>query len=576
MYTFAELKRFANNNKTGLPAGAKIALLADSSTQLLCWAIRGIAQANNTSYEVWEADYNQIDRLVFDPTSELYSYKPDYILLLRSPEHLLNEFYQVNPGEQEIFYEKQIQKLDDLIREISAGLHAKIITNTYFEINDAVFGNYAGKVKSSFVYQVRKLNLGLMDMARKIHNLFLLDIASILSQTGYVHNFHPKLYISSDMNFNPDVLPVLALNIHSIIQAISGRFIKCVILDLDNTLWGGVIGDDGIEGIQIGGLGIGKAYTELQRWLRQLKNRGILLVVCSKNTEAIAKEPFEQHPEMELGLNDFALFIANWENKADNIRHIKDVLQISFDSMVLIDDNPFEREMVRTALPELIIPDLPEDPANYLIYLRQLNLFETASHTEEDSARTKQYQEEVKRVSFKKSFTGEADFLASLNMLARVESFTNFSIPRIAQLSQRSNQFNLRTVRYTESDIQKIAVSGKYCTLSFTLNDKFGDHGLICAIILQKQEKETLFIDTWIMSCRVLKRGVEQFVLNTIVDLARTAGFKRIIGQYLPTAKNGIVKNLYHDFGFTSNNGLFTLEVANYISRESFIKLSMK
>jgi FkbH-like protein len=374
------------------------------------------------------------------------------------------------------------------------------------------------------------------------------------------------------MVFNIDTLPVLALNIHSIIQAISGRFTKCIILDLDNTLWGGVIGDDGMEGIQIGELGTGKAYTELQRWFKQLKNRGILLVVCSKNTEAIAKEPFELHPDMELRLDDFALFIANWENKADNIRHIREVLQIGLDSMVLIDDNPFEREMVRTALPELTIPDLPEDPADYLTYLRSLNLFETGSRTEEDSVRTRQYQEEAKRVSFKKSFSGEADFLASLNMHAGVDSFTGFTIPRVAQLSQRSNQFNLRTVRYTESDIQKIAASGEYFTFSFTLKDKFGDHGLICALILHKTDNETLFIDTWIMSCRVLKRGVEQFVLNTIVDFARNGRFKNITGQYIATAKNSIVKSLYPDLGFTASDELFVMEVTNYIPRESFIK----
>jgi FkbH-like protein len=287
----------------------------------------------------------------------------------------------------------------------------------------------------------------------------------------------------------------LAKNLHDTIQAITGTFKKCLILDLDNTMWGGIIGDDGMEGIQIGDLGIGKAFVEFQLWIKELKYRGIIIAVCSNNTEEIAKEPFISHPDMALKLEDIAVFVANWENKVDNIRHIQSILNIGFDSMVFLDDNPFEREMVKKGIPELTVPSLPEDPAEYLIYLRSLNLFETASFTDEDKVRTRQYQEEAKREILQKSFANEEEFLKNLGMVSEVKAFDKFTIPRIAQLSQRSNQFNLRTIRYTEEEVRSIANSKDYFTLSLTLDDIYGNYGLIGYVVLRRMNNKSLFID---------------------------------------------------------------------------------
>ena len=338
----------------------------------------------------------------------------------------------------------------------------------------------------------------------------------------------------------------------------------------------GVVGDDGWEGIQIGhGLGIGKAFTEFQQWIKKLKNRGIILAICSKNFEDKAKEPFENNPEMVLKLNDIAVFIANWNNKVDNIRTIQRILNIGFDSMVFLDDNPFERNMVRENIPDISVPELPEDPSEYLEYLYSLNLFETASYSEGDKDRTKQYQVEAQRVSFQKSFSNEEDYLKSLNMVSEIKDFDKFNIPRVAQLSQRSNQFNLRTVRYTEDEITDIENDDDYAKFSFTLKDKFGDNGLVCVIIMKKIDESTLFIDTWFMSCRVLKRGMENFTLNTIVDWAQRNGYKNIIGEYLPTLKNGMVANHYANLGFKKMEGTatdrFILDVTNYEPKVCFI-----
>ncbi len=279
---------------------------------------------------------------------------------------------------------------------------------------------------------------------------------------------------------------------------------------------------------------------------------------------------------MVLNLDDIAIFQANWENKVDNIRTIQQILNIGFDSMVFIDDNPFERNLVRDNIWGITVPELPENPEEYLEYLYSLNLFETASYSKLDSERNKQYQIEAQRVSLRKKFTNEKDYLKSLNMISNISGFTKFNIPRIAQLSQRSNQFNLRTIRYTEADIETLANNSKVIGLSFTLEDKFGDNGLIAVVIMKPQDKETLFIDTWFMSCRILKRGMEYFILNTIVEVAKINGYKYIIGEYLPTSKNKMVEQHYSMLGFSkivnTKTAQYILNVETFKEKENYIK----
>jgi FkbH-like protein len=414
-----------------------------------------------------------------------------------------------------------------------------------------------------------------MCIANQYNNFFLCDLATIQNQVGKSNFFHTSVYISTEMVLSLNVLPLVAKRTVDVLKVLNGNLKKCVILDLDNTVWGGVIGDDGIENIQIGSLGIGKAFTEFQNWVKKLKSRGIIIAVCSKNTESIAKEPFEKHPDMVLRLDDISVFIANWENKADNIREIQSILNIGFDSMVFLDDNPFERNLVRENIIGITVPELPEDPAEYLEYLYTLNLFETNSFSEEDKERTKLYQIEAKRVVTKQKFTNEDDFLKSLDMVSIVSSFTKFNIPRVAQLSQRSNQFNLRTIRYTESDVENLVKSNDYITFAFTLKDKFGDNGLIAVVVLKKNCETDLFIESWFMSCRVLKRGMENFILNTLVSYSKTNGFKRIIGEYIPTQKNEIVKDHYQNLGFLQENSLWTLASETYKDRANYITMML-
>ena len=555
---FRSLKRYLKRDLSSLPT-IKLSIVGDTATQLLCTAIRGTGAIRGYNFNMFEADYNQVEQQVLDPTSDLHQHDAKYNIFFQSTHKLLEKYSMLPASEWGNLADERLA----FVKTICETAHGKIIYYNYPEIGDGIFGSYENKVPSSFIYQVRKINLGLMELAQEFPNLFICDLSEIQAKYGRDFFFDSSVYVSTEMILSIDALPIIASRTLDVICAIEGKFKKCLILDLDNTVWGGVVGDDGWENIQVGhGLGIGKAFTEFQEWVKKLKNRGIIVCVCSKNDEDKAKEPFEKNPEMVLKLDDIAVFIANWDNKADNIRTIQRILNIGFDSMVFLDDNPFERNMVRENVPGVTVPELPEDPGDYVEYLYSLNLFETASYSSADKDRTKQYQVEAKRVS-------------SLNMVSEVKGFDKFNTPRVAQLSQRSNQFNLRTVRYTDADIEALANDTNVIDLSFTLEDKFGDNGLIAVIIMKPQDKETLFVDTWFMSCRVLKRGMENFTLNTMVEKANAAGYKRIIGEYLPTPKNKMVENHYTGLGFTkieeAETAQYELDVNAYQPRECYI-----
>jgi len=563
MLSFNELRKQIKKPVDPALPSIKIGIVGDSPTQFLNQAIRGYGLTQGIAFDILEADIDQIDQQILIPDSELNEFKPRYILIFESVYLLRDRFYSLSASDRISYAESYKDRIRSLYMA-AARTGAKVICFSYPMISDGVFGNYGYKTKLSFTTQLIRINAALAELAVELKDLFVMDTAALAASQGLENITQRNLYINSGLLYQPDFYAVIAKHITDQIMAIIGRFKKCLILDLDNTTWGGIIGDDGIENIQIGSLGTGKAFTELQKWAKQLKERGIILAICSKNTESVAMEPFEKHPDMVLRLKDIAVFVANWETKVDNIRHIQSILNIGFDSMVFLDDNPFERNMVRSSIPDITVPELPENPEEYMPFIISQNLFETASLSEGDESRTAQYQEEAKRAALQKSFLNEDEFLESLNMVSVVRPFDKFNIPRVAQLTQRSNQFNLRTIRYSEEEAAKVASSDDHITLTFTLEDKFGDSGLIAIIILEKR-KDTFFIDTWLMSCRVLKRGMENFTLNTIVEIAKREGVGEVIGDYIPTKKNQMVQDHYKNLGFTEKDGKWILDVNNYI-----------
>ena len=350
---------------------------------------------------------------------------------------------------------------------------------------------------------------------------------------------------------DPEFLVDYAHSVASLVGAQLGLAKKCLVLDLDNTLWGGVIGDDGLDGIRLGqGTPEGEAFVEFQAYAKSLRDRGILLAVCSKNNEATALEVFDRHTEMVLRRGDISCFVANWDDKATNLRRIAKALNIGIDSLVFADDNPAERAIVRQLAPEVAVPELSDDVTTYVRTLEQHRYFQVLSVAAEDLKRTEFYQADALRRDVQAAAGGDLDtFLRSLEMVAQIGPVTPMSLERSAQLIQRSNQFNLTTRRRSVAELTALLPDGDWITRTISLADRFGDNGLI-SVIIARVDGEALDIDTWLMSCRVLRRGVEPFVLNDLARVAQGRGLKKIRGAYVPTPKNQLVRDHYAGLGF--------------------------
>lgn len=570
MYTFKELRKAKKNSVNGKEI--KVAVLGNCATQFFATALEGNAKLEGLNVKVFDADYNQIDAQLLDPNSEVYLFEPDSIILWIATEKIYEEYLDMPVNEREMFAVQNIEKIKKYWNLVEKNSAAKIIQMNFTEIDDKALGNYSAKVKSSFIYQIRKLNWLLQEAMSEYANVYPVDLLSVQIQLGTNMFYDASYYYNAKMTVSTSALPSVSKAVVDVLKSMNGNLKKCVVLDLDNTLWGGVIGDDGIGNIEIGELGRGHAFSNFQRWLKELKSYGIILAVCSKNNEDIAKEPFVKHDEMVLHLEDISLFIANWNDKATNIRLIQETLNIGMDSIVFIDDNPFERNLVREKIPDIEVPELPEDPAHYLEYLQSCNYFDTASYTGSTADRTKMYQAELERKKAEVQYESIDDYLKSLEMIGEAHPFDESRFSRIAQLTQRSNQFNLRTVRYTEDEIRRIAQDNNYVTLYYNLRDKYGDHGLVGVVIMKKVSEDELFVDTWLMSCRVLKRGMEEYIVNKFVAEAQKRGIVKISAEYIPTAKNSMVKDIYSQMGFsTIAENQYELLVDNYQVKEVFI-----
>lgn len=572
MHSFKELKKAAKLTVEGKEF--KLAVLGNSATQFFSAAVQGYAKLEGVNLNLFDADYNQIDAQLIDSSSETCAFKPDAVLIYLATDKLYEEFLDLPQSEKSSFAQNTIDRLKNYWNLAAQNTGARILQMNFTEIDDKAFGSYGCKLEPSFAFQLRKLNYLLAEEACARRDVYPIDALSVQIDLGRNAFYDAALYYNAKMCVSMNSLPYLAKAVVDVVKSLRGSIKKCVVCDLDNTLWGGVIGDDGIAGIEIGELGRGHAFTDLQRWLKQLKERGIILAVCSKNNEETAKEPFEKHEEMVLRLSDISAFVANWDDKATNIKFIQQSLNIGMDSIVFLDDNPFERNLVRSMIPQVTVPELPEDPALYLSFLQAQNYFETASYSSEDAKRTGQYQAEFERKKSEKSFSNIDDYLKSLEMVGEANAFEEKYFPRIAQLTQRSNQFNLRTIRYTEDQIAAIANDKECISRYYTLKDKFGDHGLVSVVIMKKTSATEAFVDTWLMSCRVLKRGMEEFIINQAVEAAKAAGVKILRAEYLPTPKNAMVKDIYKLMGFEEEGeGKYSLSLDSYKVQKNYITL---
>jgi FkbH-like protein len=559
----------------------KVAVVGGSTLYPLSEFVEHMLEVTVGPVELMTGEYNNYRSEILDSDSYLYKFRPDCVVIIPEEKtcrylgRLTDTADTIEEQADEV--SSELLQLCATVKETSG---AEVILCNFMPPPHFDLGTPRLKSLASDWNFTRLVNLSLSKKAAAY--VHICDVEFLAYRQGALSAKDERAWFESKQLYSPFLQVSVAKEISHLIGSIRKTPKKVLVLDLDNTLWGGVIGDDGLQGIEIGDTSPrGEAFKAFQAYIRSLPERGILLGVCSKNDFDNAIEPFRSHPEMVLREDNFVSFKANWEPKAKNIVEMADELNLGLDSFIFVDDNPAEIEIVKQFAPEVTTILLGDDPSQYVRQLKESRLFERSALTSEDAARTRQYKEEADRKRLQSSCIDMSSYLESLEMRARISSFNAVDAPRIAQLINKSNQFNLTTRRRSESELQDVMADPTYCGFTVRLADRFGDHGLISIVILRVSGSGYLEIDTWLMSCRVLKRQVEDLVMNEIARAASGLGCKAVKGVYLPTAKNGMVRNLLPGFGFrlideNQSRSDYQLDLADYQPRETFILVESK
>lgn len=528
----------------------RLAILGGYSLYPLHEFIEHLCETNRLAVELWQGDYDNYISEIMDEGSGLYAFAPEVVFILPAERRCTHTGRLTDPRDlQQAEAQQVVDSLLQLAGQINKRTHAEVIMTNFMLPAWHDLGTLRTRTLGSD-WSFRKwvnLELGLAAPSY----LHICDWEFLASRIGGLAARDERSWFESKQPCSPQMLVELAREATHLIRSLKQAPKKVLVLDLDNTLWGGVVADDGLEGIELGDTSArGEAFKAFQKYIVSIKQRGVLLGVCSKNDLARAAEPFEKHPDMILRMEDIVSFKANWEPKSENLRAMARELNLGLDSFVFVDDNPAEVEIVRQFAPEVTTILLGADPAEYVRQLADCRLFEPRSITTEDTERTSQYRSDAQRKALEASVTDMDSYLRSLEMEAIINEFTSVDIPRLSQLINKSNQFNLTTRRRSEADVASVINDPNFVSYSVRLKDRFGDHGLI-SIVIGKKNGETMEIDTWLMSCRVLKRQVEEEVLNELARLAIARHCNRLAGIYLPTPKNEMVRDFYGRMGFT-------------------------
>jgi FkbH-like protein len=559
----------------------RMAFLASSTVDHLKPAMRVGALRRRIWLDIFTPAYGQYSSDLRDSQSALFAYRPDCILFALDAQHLLAG---VDPSSPRNAVNAEVERIIADLRQnwrlARDAFGCAIIQQTLLPTFLPLMGNNEHRLAGSGANVVQILNQQLRTASDE-EGVDLLALDTRASEDGFYAWHDPALWFRAKQEVHPAAAPIYGDLLGRLLAARQGRSSKCLVLDLDNTIWGGVIGDDGLDGIVLGqGSAKGEAFTAFQVYVRNLLRRGVILAVCSKNDEKNAFDAFDNHPEMILRRSDIACFVANWSDKPSNIRSIAQALNIGLDALVFADDNPFEREIVRRELPTVLVPELPEDPSLYGRCIADAGYFEGVTVTAEDFERASQYRANIEREGLKTSATDLEGYLRSLNMTLTWARFDSVGLPRIVQLINKTNQFNLTTQRYSETEVVAVMADDRALSLQLRLADRVGDNGMISIVIGQLATgSKDMLIDTWLMSCRVLGRQVEQATLNLVAQEALRIGADRLIGTYRPTAKNSMVMDHYRKLGFEcieetdGGETRWALDLAQFFPKETIMSV---
>ena len=563
----------------GSPA-TTVALLSTSNSRFFADSLRREFRQWNWNTAIWESGFNQYRQDIFNSASEFYQRQPDVVILQLEGADLFMDVLRAPLAGGVDCAAAAKRAADDLEANLAAlqqhlPFATVILHSIYFPPLHALTGlEYHTPYTLSTIAWFFNIHLG--EISRKHPNVLVHDAAAVAAHVGYRNWFDARLWYLARCRLSAEAMKAMARSTVSLLRAWKGQSRKCVIVDLDNTLWGGIIGEDGMDGIVLGEEGLGLAFGEFQDELLNLALKGTLLAICSKNNEPEALAVLRGHPSMRLKESHFAARRINWQDKVTNIRELAVEMNLGLDSMVFIDDNPAERARIRSELPEVLVPEWPQDPVLFkdaLLDLAAVHLMKV-SITGEDRVRTSMYQAQAERRALLESSGGDLEgYYRSLEMTAQIGMADAFTIPRIAQLTQKTNQFNLTTRRYSEADIRALVESPGVLVLWLGLHDRFSDNGIVGVMILRHTNPGEWCIDTLLLSCRVIGRTVENAFLGFAARLLADRSAEHLIGEFRPTARNSVAANLYRNLGFQQIEGQGNVDRWRLALRERSIEI---
>ena len=576
------LAYFLNEAKTIKPRelGKKlrIAFLASSTINGFEETMRVKCYQKGIDCITYVADYNQYNQEILNQNSGLYQFKPDITFLILDTRHILGEhffsWYSVPHSDRKEIIEIKHKEIQNVCRIFQENFDSKLVVTSLQIPNYSPYGISEGG-DYGLKDGIYKINHELLNEFQEQNSakIFIYDFNEFVSKFGENNIFNYKQFFSGDIKISIEYIPKFVNELMRYVYAILGISKKCIVLDLDNTLWGGVIGEDGFDNIKLGDNPVGRSFIEFQKRLLALNKRGIILAINSKNNFDDAIEVIQKHPNMILKEENFACVKINWDDKVVNLQKIAEELNIGLDSMVFFDDDPINQEYVRESLPGVLVIDLTKDSSQYPQIITEMKEFDVLEITEEDTKRSDMYLGQKKRKELENKVSDFNEFLKQMNIEVSVQKANSFSIPRISQLILKTNQFNLTTKRYQEEEVSKFSTSEDKIVECVKVSDKFGDNGITGTYIIEKKDNDEWIIDTFLLSCRIMGRGIEEIMMNQIIENAKLLGVKRIKGEFIPTTKNKPAEDFYEKLGFKKEDKFWVFNTDDTIKKPEYIKV---
>ena len=527
----------------------------------------------------YNSPYNQFNQEILNEDSDLYKFKPDLIFLLIDSRIILEDsFYFSNinsEDEKKKFTSKKFDEINNLIKIISKKSQSKIVITNFTIPTYTSLGIYESKIEYGTKEIILDLNKKLKVLSKNIDSCYVYDFNSFVTKFGEKNVIDYKKMYYGDIKINFDIIPYLIYEFLSYVKPILGLNKKCIVLDLDNTLWGNIIGEEGIEGIKIGPYPEGRSFVEFQKVIKSLSENGIILAINSKNNQKDAMKAINEHPHMILREQDFSCMKINWNDKISNMKEISNELNIGLDSIVFFDDDPVNRELIRMSMPEINTVELPEDPSTYAEILRNLNDFNTLKITKDDTERKKMYSQEQNRQKLESNTENLNEYLKKLDIKIKIKLDNKIAISRISQLILKTNQFNLTTKRYQEEQIKEFVEDETMIVGCSEVEDKFGENGITNVFIIKTKSNEWI-IDTFLLSCRIMGRGIEEGIVGKILEIAKQKGIEKITATFIPTEKNKPAENFLKNYGFKKENENWVFLLKNKIKIPDHLQVELK